>query len=310
MTDVVVPVPEEVLAPLAGRPLPPVVKQALRYLHAGELAQAEALMRKHLTSAAASADPAVTRTAFILLLYLLGEQRKHEEAGAAFAAPWSPLRAEGQVDFDRMYGAAIAATGSLPLPFKRRARFLELVRQLASTRGVAGAIAECGCFRGLSSHLLCQSLAAESPGFDGAGYHIFDSFAGLSDPMAEDAVPADHPNRSVLEHVTQAGAFAATLDTVRRNLARFPGIAYHPGWIPLSFDTLPEQRYRFVHLDVDLYDPTLDCLEYFHPRVAAGGAIVSDDYSWPGARLAIEEFCAARGLSFTVTDFEQAVIRL
>jgi len=286
------------------------MKRAAKLFRAGELAQAEAVLREHLVSAAAPGDRATTRAVFIFLLHVLGEQEKHHEVAQAFGASWSPLREDGWADFDRMYANAMVATATKPLPFKRRPRFRELMRLLASTRGVAGAVAECGCFRGLSSHLLCQTLAGESPGFDGAGFHIFDSFAGLSDPLLEDAVPQSHPNHAALEHATQAGAFAATLDTVPRNLARFPALAYHPRSIPVSFNGLPEQRYRFVHLDVDLYDPTLDCLEYFHPRLAAGGMIVSDDYSWPGACRAIEEFCAAKAVSFSVTDFEQAIVRL
>jgi len=49
----------------------------------------------------------------------------------------------------------------------------------------------------------------------------------------------------------------------------------------------------FVHIDVDLYQPTLAALEYFYPRLAAGGIIVCDDYgslSFPGAYKAVEEF--------------------
>ena len=50
-------------------------------------------------------------------------------------------------------------------------------------------------------------------------------------------------------------------------------------------ETLAETRYRFVHIDVDIYEPTYACLEYFHPRMVEGGLIVIDDYgfpSWPG----------------------------
>jgi len=303
-------VPEEVYAALEGRPLTSTVWHAAQSLAAGKPDQAEAIVRRRLMRADAAADPASARAAFIYLLYLLHQQRKHEEIAAALCAPWSPMHNGGDPDFDRMYGAAISATRSNPLPFKRSQRFRELVRLLSSTRRVGGELAECGCYRGLSSHLLCQALAAESPTFGGAGFHIFDSFEGLSAPAPEDAIPEAHPDRERLAVMTKTGRFAASLETVQRNLARFPAITYHRGWIPFSFENLPERQYRFVHLDVDLYNPTRDSLAYFHRRVAMGGMIVSDDYSWPGARRAIEEFCAQNALRFTVTDFEQAVIRL
>ena len=36
--------------------------------------------------------------------------------------------------------------------------------------------------------------------------------------------------------------------------------------------------------------------------------VIRDDYGWPGARRAIDEFCAERGIALSVTKNEQAVI--
>jgi len=66
------------------------------------------------------------------------------------------------------------------------------------------------------------------------------------------------------------------------------------GWIPDSFGEEHAGRaYAFVHLDVDLYEPTKASLEFFYARMPQGGVIVVDDYAsatFPGARLAVEEF--------------------
>jgi len=105
----------------------------------------------------------------------------------------------------------------------------------------------------------------------------------------------------------QAGRFAAALEDVRRALAPFPGIAYFPGWIPAAFPR-DEARYRFVHVDVDLYQPTRDSLEYFWPRLVPGARMVCDDYNWPGGKRAVDEFCAARGIDARITASTQAVI--
>ena len=46
-----------------------------------------------------------------------------------------------------------------------------------------------------------------------------------------------------------------------------------------------------MHLDVDLYRSTLQCLEYFWPRVLPGGVLLSHDYSiLPGVKQAFTEF--------------------
>jgi hypothetical protein len=108
--------------------------------------------------------------------------------------------------------------------------------------------------------------------------------------------------------MTRQGYFSASLDGVKKSLQSFPGIQYYPGWIPQAFPDEPAARYRFVHVDVDVYQPTRDCFEYFHERLVPGGIIASDDYNWPGARKAIEEFCARTGAVFEVTPLSQAYI--
>jgi len=211
--------------------------------------------------------------------------------------------------FDAIYLAGLMATGTCPTPIRRRDRLMHLVELLRETSALEGDVVECGCFQGLSSYTMCSFLRHWNPRFDGRGYHIFDSFQGLSEPTVDDDIPDDWENADNLRLMTQPGNFAASLEQVQGNLREFPGIAYHPGWIPLSFEGLPDAKYRFIHVDVDLYDPTLDAFNYFYPRLVPGGVITSDDYSWPGARTAIDEFCAERGIALAVTATNQAVIR-
>jgi O-methyltransferase len=208
--------------------------------------------------------------------------------------------------FDQLYLAGVLATRTSPVPLRRRDRFLLLVRELEKTLPLEGLVAECGCFRGLSSFLLCSRLKRSAPAFDGAGYRIFDSFQGLSEPGREDSL---HQASAYSPHAgdVRAGRFAASLEDVRQALGAFPGVAYFPGWIPAAFPA-DEARYRFVHIDVDLYQPTRDSLEYFWPRLVPGARMVCDDYNWPGGRRSVDEFCAAHGAVARVTASQQAVI--
>jgi O-methyltransferase len=51
-------------------------------------------------------------------------------------------------------------------------------------------------------------------------------------------------------------------------------------------------------VDVDIYASVLSCCEYFFPRMVPGGVLVFDDYGMltcEGAKIALDEFCAARG---------------
>jgi len=61
------------------------------------------------------------------------------------------------------------------------------------------------------------------------------------------------------------------LKRTKRTLSEFPDIQYNVGWIPKVFENIPERKYRFVHIDVDLYEPTYASVEYFYPRLVSGG---------------------------------------
>jgi len=65
------------------------------------------------------------------------------------------------------------------------------------------------------------------------------------------------------------------------------------GWIPQVIHLEETRNYAFVHLDVDLYEPTLTSLQYFFPLLSPGGVIVCDDYGaseFPGASSAFDHF--------------------
>ncbi|MBI9082633.1 MAG: class I SAM-dependent methyltransferase [Desulfobacterales bacterium] len=142
---------------------------------------------------------------------------------------------------------------------------------------VAGDTAECGVFNGASSLLICNRI-------DGIGklHHVFDSFEGISAPTAEDAGCA-----------WQRGAFSCSEMRVRENLCAYEFVRYYKGWIPERFGEVQDRMFSFVHVDVDLYRPTLDAIAFFYDRMSPGGIMLCDDYGLiqaPGAKKAMDDF--------------------
>lgn len=91
------------------------------------------------------------------------------------------------------------------------------------------------------------------------------------------------------------GDFAASQEAVAQNLSDFPHVRFHKGWIPTRFHEVEDRSFAFVHVDVDLYQPTHDALSFFYPRLVAGGVLVCDDYGFltcPGATRAFDELAA------------------
>lgn len=242
-----------------------------------------------------------------LLIESVHRQGRTDEAVTRFGE-FLRLTERPPAAFEALYLEGLRRTGTLPLPVTRLARQLALVRLFEGTPASAGAVAECGCFRGMSSYLLCGAMRWRRPDYRGEDYHVFDSFAGLSAPGPEDVIAGADPQSGRMRSMNLEGAFTALLEDVKRHLAEFPAIEFHPGWLPESLAGVPERTYRFVHLDVDLYAPTVGALAYFYPRLAPGGRIVCDDYSWPGAKRAIEAFAAGASVRLETTAVGQAWI--
>jgi O-methyltransferase len=286
-----------------------VIETATRLLQAGRAADATNLLQTLVNDLArSSAQRGPRRVAFEMLidqLQALGRDARLSKVFQQYSRDYATTQ---DAAFDALYVAGLLATRTSALPLRRRDRFHWLLTALEKTLALEGVVAECGCYRGLSSYLICARLKQHDAAFDGSGYQIYDSFQGLSAPQAVDMGPAPEGAQSPPPGDVQPGRFSASLAEVKRALAAFPGVEYFPGWIPEAFPATTDRKYRFVHVDVDLYQPTRDSFEYFWPRLVPGAVMVCDDYNWTGARRAVEEFCGAHGARFEASPFNQAVI--
>ena len=166
-----------------------------------------------------------------------------------------------------------------PYSAERKYVLREFVRYIAD---LAGDLAECGCYVGVSAWF----MASEAPNRE---LFLFDSFEGLSEPQ-----PNDLPE-SATTRAWKLGDMATSEQLVRENLAGFDKVHIFKGWIPSRFHEISDRRFSLVHIDVDLYQPTLDSLAFFYPRLVPGGVIVMDDYGFltcPGATKATDEYMA------------------
>lgn len=146
---------------------------------------------------------------------------------------------------------------------------------------VPGAAAEIGSFRGGSAHFIASAFRHVTG--SEVRVHVFDTFEG-------------HPEKAITENdpFHQAGQFSATsYDDVRTYLSEFTQLTVHQGDVSDSLPGLEESAYRLVHIDTDLYQPTVACLDYFGARMSPGGVVVIDDYAsrkCPGVPKAVSEY--------------------
>lgn len=150
---------------------------------------------------------------------------------------------------------------------------------------------ECGCLFGHSTHLLAEILQKRA---HKSKLHVFDSFEGLS---AFEDVDYSEFTPSQASSLKRQKHFSASYETVADGLRKYPFVQLYKGWIPDRFSEVADRNFSFASIDVDLYRPTLDSLEFIFPRLVEGGSIYFDDYGYkdfPGARKAVDEYLATQ----------------
>lgn len=182
---------------------------------------------------------------------------------------------------------------------ERKFNLNELFRLVLS---VPGDVAECGTYKGASAYFLAHHIHAATLN---KKLLLFDSFQGLSDP------------ESIDQSYWKEGDLTSSYDDVWNALAPLGPVSFvelYKGWIPERFSEVADRRFCFVHIDVDLYRPTLDSIAFFYSRMSPRGLILLDDYgfaSCPGVTQAVNEFMAdkpepiinlASGGAFIVRD--------
>ena len=175
--------------------------------------------------------------------------------------------------------------------FARLLHFNKLVEEIA---GVSGDVVECGVADGSSLAAIASLLKVHG---DDRLLWGFDSWEGLPAPSQADLGDASIAAGGMFSYSStkrvrdELLAYGLTEDEIARKIKLVPG---------LFSETLPryEGRVALLHLDADLYQSYIDCLENIWPRMEVGGVIAFDEYGepeeWPGAQRAVDEFFASR----------------
>jgi macrocin-O-methyltransferase TylF-like protien len=219
----------------------------------------------------------------------------------------------GGESFVELFSRCLRQTGTAVTPFNTFQRFqtrLDLVRYFLATLDVPGARAECGAYRGATALLLCHAWRSRQPDFKGRDFYLIDSFSGTSASVEHDLIPVRGDDGAPrMESFFPAGKTDTSADEVRRHLSDFPEARVCAGWIPQVFAGLTERNWAFVHLDLTLFEPTAASLEYFYPRLSAGGVIVCDGSIFcPGAEKAWHQFCSRHDVPYITLGHRETVL--
>lgn len=160
-------------------------------------------------------------------------------------------------------------------------RLIAVGNALQATKHLQGDTAEIGTAGGGTSELIALTNG-------GARHWACDTFEGLVDVGEKDEVLTN-------------GMFRRSANSARERLREYKTIRVVQGYFPDSAPPMMARAtYRFAHIDVDTYQSTKNCFEFFAGRMVSGGMIALDDVlpersGCPGAQKAWLEIANSKG---------------
>jgi len=177
-------------------------------------------------------------------------------------------------EFSKIHVDALGRNYDTPLVQGAFMSRLYILRQLAKQQSHKNSnFAECGVFAGMSMYFVAE--------FCDKNFIGIDSWEGVSEPGEFDT---DFFKTKKLD---------IPFEYAQKSLTKYSNINLHKGWIPDVFKEIEDLEYSYVNIDVDLYEPTKESIEYFWPKLISGGVLICDDYgsyNTIGARKAMIDF--------------------
>lgn len=160
---------------------------------------------------------------------------------------------------------------------KSRILFLERFAERAYKENIKGSVAEAGVYRGEFAKHINRCF------YDRKCY-LFDTFEGFTeyDIEKEQSRSLTFANHLKKVSADETMSKMPVRDNIIMRAGRFPETAYGI-----------QEKFAFVNLDMDLYEPTLAGLRFFYPLMSDGGVILVHDYfnkAYPNIEKSVDDF--------------------
>jgi predicted O-methyltransferase YrrM len=161
----------------------------------------------------------------------------------------------------------------------------EVIQQLnyllTSVKDLKGSVAEIGVYKGGTALVIANMLPNDD-------IYLYDTFEGM-------------PEVCEFDNTHKKGDFNDTSFIGVSNLFKDKkNVKVIKGIFPKeNVDFLKDKKFKFVHLDVDIYESYKESLDFFHDKMIPGGVMLFDDYNaWTclGSKKAIDEYVSKYNL--------------
>jgi O-methyltransferase len=176
-------------------------------------------------------------------------------------------------------------------PVERMYALYEATKYLVA-RAVPGDVVECGVWKGGSAMLAALTLDRLED--RERTLHLFDTFAGMTEPTDADGQAALREWREKERGDHNEWCYSS-LEEVEANMRSTGYPAERMTLVEGKVEeTLPDrapESIALLRLDTDWYESTYHELVHLYPRLEPGGVLIIDDYGyWSGARRAVDRY--------------------
>ncbi|EAK6953553.1 methyltransferase [Campylobacter lari] len=167
------------------------------------------------------------------------------------------------------------------IPYYARLNFIKIISLEFQNKNIMGSVAELGVFRGKTAKEINRIFKNDI-------FYLFDTFEGFNEKDINEEIG--------LAKQANINDFSNTsLNFVKKQMPYLDKCCFVEGYFPETIVKIPQdEKFKFVNIDMDLYQPILDGLVYFYPKLVKDGVILIHDYFHPyytGAKRAVDEFC-------------------
>lgn len=167
-----------------------------------------------------------------------------------------------------------------------RYNWIKQIANWININNIRGNVAECGVYRGDCAKFI-------NVFFKNRKMYLFDTFEGFEEKdLNKERQFSDNNFLNGIFNENSNLFDDTNIEKVMSKMEYPENVIVKKGWFPES-TTDVEDRFCFVNLDMDLYQPILNGLEYFWNKMEQGGYILIHDYfnpMLPGVAKAVQDF--------------------
>lgn len=152
---------------------------------------------------------------------------------------------------------------------------------------VPGDLIETGVWRGGATIFMRAVLKAY--GIKDRIVWVADSFRGLPAPDVS-KYPPDKGSR-----YHESNYLAISVQEVQSNFKKYElldgQVRFLEGWFKETLPNAPIEKLAILRIDADMYESTMDALNYLYGKLSRGGYVIIDDYYFePRCKAAVDDF--------------------